>query len=80
MKRILCFVLALLLLFPLTLGLVACDDDTTESGGGGGYTVYVSKSGGKIHKSPTCSGMMYYYTMTYKEAINKGYSKCSKCY
>lgn len=79
MKRIICLLLALFMIFPLTLGFVSCGDEE-ESGSSGSYTVYVSKSGGKIHKSPTCSGMLYYYTMTYKEAVNKGYSKCSKCY
>lgn len=70
--------MALLLVFPLTLGFVSCgDDDNTDNITN---AVYVSKSGHKIHKSPTCSGMKYYIVMDYDEAIDRGYSKCSKCY
>lgn len=42
--------------------------------------VFVSKSGGKIHKSATCSGMKYYKTMTESEARKAGYSYCQNCY
>lgn len=43
-------------------------------------TVYVSKSGGKIHLRSNCSGMKYYYTMTYSEACEHGYDHCKKCF
>ena len=49
------------------------------SGFNGGSTVYVS-SKGKIHKNSNCGGMKNYSTMTYDEAINKGYSKCGTCF
>lgn len=42
--------------------------------------VYVSKSGGKIHVKSNCSGMAHYYTMTYGEAVTRGYAHCSKCF
>ena len=42
-------------------------------------TVYVSKSGGKIHSIPYCSGMKYYYEMSYSDAVNKGYDFCENC-
>lgn len=44
------------------------------------YTVYVSKSGKKIHRSSTCSGMRNYWTMTYDEAVAQGYDHCNTCY
>lgn len=43
-------------------------------------TVYVSRSGHKIHLHSDCSGMMYYVSMTYKEACEAGYSHCSRCF
>lgn len=42
-------------------------------------TVYVSKSSKKVHSIPNCSGMKYYYTMTYSEAVKKGYAFCKNC-
>jgi len=44
------------------------------------FTVYVSRSGGKIHTSSGCSGMRYYTEMTYAEAVAAGYDHCSKCF
>ena len=41
--------------------------------------VFVSRQG-KIHRRSNCSGMKYYSTMSYSDAINKGYVKCKKCY
>ena len=43
------------------------------------YTVYVSKNG-KIHRYSDCSGMKYYTTMSYSQAIAQGYDLCKKCY
>lgn len=43
-------------------------------------TVYVSRSGHKIHLHSGCSGMMYYVAMTYEEACEAGYSHCSRCF
>ena len=43
-------------------------------------TVYVSKSGKKIHRTPNCSGMKNYWTMSYDEAVDRGYSHCQNCY
>lgn len=51
-----------------------------RSGYGLEMTVYVSKSGGKIHIRSNCSGMKNYYTMTYGEACEHGYSHCQKCF
>ena len=42
--------------------------------------VYVSKSGKKIHRIPNCSGMKNYWTMSYDEAVDRGYSHCQNCY
>lgn len=52
----------------------AATTDSTNS-----ETVYVSNSG-KIHRRSNCSGMKHYTTMTYDEAIARGYDKCKKCY
>lgn len=54
----------------LALNLCAC----------GSQTVYVSKSGKKVHQKSDCSGMKYYTTMTYKEAQNKGLDFCDNCW
>lgn len=43
-------------------------------------TVYVSRSGHKIHLSPNCSGMLYYDEMTYIAACTAGYEHCGKCF
>ena len=43
-------------------------------------TVYVSRSGHKIHLRSDCSGMLNYDTMTYAEALAAGYKHCSKCF
>lgn len=43
-------------------------------------TVYVSRSGHKIHLKPDCSGMKYYDEMTYGIACALGYAHCSKCF
>ncbi|MBD5169355.1 MAG: hypothetical protein HDT20_04450 [Oscillibacter sp.] len=43
-------------------------------------TVYVSRSGHKIHLKSSCSGMMYYDEMTYGIACALGYEHCSKCF
>lgn len=42
-------------------------------------TVYVSKSGKKVHSIPNCSGMKYYYEMSYSDAKNAGYDFCDNC-
>jgi hypothetical protein len=42
-------------------------------------TVYVSKSGGKIHYNENCSNMKYYTSMSESEAIRRGYSYCQNC-
>lgn len=49
------------------------------SGFNGSSTVYVSRKG-KIHKNSNCGGMKKYTTMTYDEALSKGYSKCGTCF
>ena len=43
-------------------------------------TVYVSKSGKKFHKIPTCSNMTSPLEMTRSEAENTGRTYCKKCY
>lgn len=42
--------------------------------------VYISKRGHKIHLSSDCSGMIYYFEMTYEEACEAGYDHCSNCF
>ena len=42
--------------------------------------VYVSKSGKKFHKTPTCSNMTSPIQMTRSEAENSGRTYCKKCY
>lgn len=42
--------------------------------------VYVSKSGKKFHKTPTCSNMTSPSQMTRSEAENSGRTYCKKCY
>lgn len=51
-----------------------------ESGMQLSCTVYISKRGHKIHLNSDCSGMMYYFEMTYEEACEAGYSHCSRCF
>ena len=44
-------------------------------------TVYVSYRSGTIHRYSNCSGMKNYYTMTYGEAVSRGYHDlCKKCF
>lgn len=45
-----------------------------------GRTVYVSKSGKKIHRIPNCSGMKNYWEMSYEDAVEAGYKFCQNCY
>lgn len=42
-------------------------------------TVYVSKSSHKVHSISYCSGMKYYYEMSYYEALLAGYDFCDNC-
>lgn len=53
------------------------DDDTDDN-----YelTVYVSSNGSKYHSYASCSNMKNPISMTESQAINKGYSACSKCW
>lgn len=75
-KRLVCFLLALCLLFSLC----ACSHSDDAAPPNDDKTVYVSRSGGKIHRYNDCSGMKYYDTMTYGEAIDDGYTVCEKCF
>lgn len=43
-------------------------------------TVWVSKSGSKYHKDPSCSGMKSPSKLTKSEAESKGYTPCKRCY
>lgn len=43
-------------------------------------TIYVSRSGHKIHLKSNCSGMKYYDEMSYKDACAAGYAHCLKCF
>ncbi len=43
-------------------------------------TVYVSRSGHKIHLKSNCSGMLNYDAMSYADALAAGYKHCSKCF
>lgn len=63
--------LSILLIFILLLCSVGC-----------AYRgeVYISEFYGKIHKRSDCSGMKYYFTMDYDDAIEAGYVKCKKCF
>ena len=84
-KRLICLLLALCMVFSLC----ACAKDNVEEpepsetaavNTANDRTVYVSQSGGKIHRYNDCSGMKYYDTMTYGEAIDDGYTVCEKCF
>lgn len=52
----------------------------TSSGSSDGGTVYISYNSYKIHKRSNCSGMKYYFEMSYKDAKAAGYVKCKNCY
>lgn len=45
-----------------------------------GSTVWVSKSGSKYHRDPSCSGMKSPSKLTKSEAESKGYTPCKRCY
>lgn len=75
-KRFICLLLVLYMVFSLC----ACAKDSAETVPGDNRTVYVSQSGGKIHRYNDCSGMEYYDTMTYGKAIDDGYTVCEKCF
>ena len=48
---------------------------------GGNGTVWIPTDGGtKYHSKATCSGMYNPEQVTEKEAINKGFAKCGKCW
>ncbi len=53
------------------------DDDTEYNKE---LTVYVSANGSKYHSYASCSNMKNPISMTESQAINKGYSACSKCW
>ena len=55
------------------------NDITTYQSIPASTTVYISNSG-KIHINKSCSGMRYYTTMTYGEAVAAGYEHCRKCF
>jgi micrococcal nuclease len=62
---------------------VSSDSSSTDSSNVGysdSTTVYVSKSGKKIHLKSDCSGMKNYTTMTLAEADANGYARCSRCF
>lgn len=78
-KRLISLLLALCMVFSLC----ACAKDSAETvpdDNTDDKTVYVSKSGGKIHRYNDCSGMKYYDVMTYSEAIDEGFDLCQKCF
>jgi hypothetical protein len=62
----------------------ASSDNSSTDSSSAGYsdstTVYVSKSGKKIHLKSDCSGMKNYTTMTLAEADANGYARCSRCF
>lgn len=43
-------------------------------------TVWVSQTGSKYHKDPTCSGMKSPSSMTRTQAESRGYTPCKRCY
>ena len=86
MKRLFCFLLCIALVF----GFSSCKDNANNKDNNSynssantsdryARTVYVSKSGKKVHSIPNCSGMKYYYEMSYSDAVNKGYDFCENC-
>ena len=90
------YILSIALCIVLCLGLFSCDNDNSETKkpneSSAPYfdfvsttkkverTVYVSKSGKKIHRNKKCSGMKYYWEMSYDDAVDAGYDFCEKCY
>ena len=45
----------------------------------GGRTVYISGTGKAYHRSRYCNGLNLNISMLEKEAIARGYVKCSRC-
>ena len=89
-KKILSLLLSVIMVFALS----ACENDDKNNKYDDDYeyeeeynendyyndTVYVSKSGKKVHSIPNCSGMKYYIKMTYRKAESNGYAFCKNCW
>ena len=78
MKRIINTLLCAILIFSLA----SCQDvDRVREDPYEGYeqTVYVSKSSHKVHSDPNCSGMKYYFEISYNDAVKAGYDFCKNC-
>lgn len=73
MKKIICGILCVLFIFTM----VSCSEEKEEFRDYD-IIVYVSRYG-KIHSYSNCSGMVYYKTMTFFDAINEGNVVCKKC-
>ena len=91
MKKSFSRILSIVLCVALSLCLFSCENKQTTTDTKETYyfqttsvknerTVYVSKSGNKIHRIKNCSGMKYYREMTYSDAVNAGYDICNNCY
>jgi len=72
MKKVICIIWAVFLVFSLTSCDKANENEDCD------FIVYVSVYG-KIHSSPDCSGMIYYNTMLLADAIREGYVICQNC-
>ncbi len=75
-KRFICLLLVVCVFFTVC----SCNKENEAVLPNDDDIVYVSKSGGKIHRYKDCSGMKYYDEMTYADAILEGYAACEKCF
>ena len=91
MKKSFSRILSIVLCIALSLCLFSCENNQSDNGAKDSYTfetsstknertVYVSKSGKKIHRNKNCSGMKYYWEMSYSDAVDAGYDFCNNCY
>lgn len=60
--------------------LPGADPTPTPAQSAAGDVVWVSQSGTKYHRTPSCSGMKNPKELTLSQAQSKGYTPCKRCY